>query len=157
MIMKKLKYFIILFFVISCGYTPIYQANQNLNLKLDEINFAGNKKLVRPIVRDIERLKNNKSTNIFDLDIVAAKKESVASKDKKGNVLTYKIILEVNFNLKGKVNNKVFSRKFVKETTYNSMNNKFELSQYKLNLEKNLISQILQDINIFLGTIGNDL
>ena len=29
MIMKKLKYFIILFFVISCGYTPIYQANQN--------------------------------------------------------------------------------------------------------------------------------
>ncbi len=157
MIMKKLKYFIILFFVISCGYTPIYQANQNLNLKLDEINFVGNKKLVRPIVRDIERLKNNKSTNIFDLDIVAAKKESVASKDKKGNVLTYKIILEVNFNLKGKVNNKVFSRKFVKETTYNSMNNKFELSQYKLNLEKNLISQILQDINIFLGTIGNDL
>ena len=157
MIMKKLKYFIILFFVISCGYTPIYQANQNLNLKLDKINFAGNKKLVRPIVRDIERLRDNKSTNIFDLDIVAAKKESVASKDKKGNVLTYKIILEVNFNLKGKVNNKVFSRKFVKETTYNSMNNKFELSQYKLNLEKNLISQILQDINIFLGTIGNDL
>ena len=37
------------------------------------------------------------------------------------------------------------------------MNNKFELSQYKLNLEKNLISQILQDINIFLGTIVNDL
>jgi len=37
------------------------------------------------------------------------------------------------------------------------MNNKFELSQYKLNLEKNLISQVLQDINIFLGSIGNDL
>ena len=37
------------------------------------------------------------------------------------------------------------------------MNNKFELNQYKLNLEKNMISQILQDINIFLSIIGNDL
>ncbi len=37
------------------------------------------------------------------------------------------------------------------------MNNKFELSQYKLNLEKNMLSQILQDINIFLGVIENDL
>ena len=65
--------------------------------------------------------------------------------------------LEVNFTLKSKENKKISSKKFEKEITYNSMNNKFELSQYKLNLEKNLTAQILQDINIFLSTIGNDL
>ena len=67
------------------------------------------------------------------------------------------MLIEVDFNLESKENNKIFSKKFIKQTTYNSMNNKFELSQYKLNLEKNMISQILQDINIYLNIIRNDL
>ena len=50
-----------------------------------------------------------------------------------------------------------YEKKFTKETTFNSKNNKFELDQLKINLEKNMITQILQDINIFLGFIGNDL
>tara|TARA_B100001057_G_scaffold348072_1_gene349407 strand:- start:1554 stop:2021 length:468 start_codon:yes stop_codon:yes gene_type:complete len=155
--MKKLNYFFIFFFLLSCGYTPIYQTDQNLDLKLDVIKYTGDKKLGRSIIKSIERLENNKSTNVFDLDFVSIKKESVASKDKKGNISTYKMSLEVNFTLKNKQNKKVSSKKFEKEITYNSMNNKFELSQYKLNLEKNLTTQILQDINIFLSTIGNDL
>ena len=157
MIMKKLKYFLILFFLISCGYTPIYQADRDLNLKLDTINYSGDKKIGRSIIKGVQKLKNNNSVNVFDLDFVSTKNENVISKDKKGNISTYKMTLVVNFNLKSKDNNKIFSKKFVKETNYNSMNNKFELSQYKLNLEKNLTSQILQDINIFLSAIGNDL
>ena len=155
MIMKKLKYFFVLFFLINCGYTPIYQVDQNL--KLDVISYSGDKKLGRSVIRSLQKLKNNKSMNIYDLDFVSTKSENVVSKDKKGNISTYKMVLVVNFNLKNKSNNKVFSKKFTKETNYNSMNNKFELSQYKLNLEKNLTSQILQDINIFLSAIGNDL
>ena len=135
----------------------IYNVGQNSNLKLDKINYAGDKKLGRSIIKGIERLKNNKSINVYDLNFISSKKESVVSKDKKGNVSTYKMIIEVGFNLKSKNNDKVLSKKFSKATTYNSMNNKFELSQYKLNLEKNLISQILQDINIFLAAIENDL
>ena len=46
---------------------------------------------------------------------------------------------------------------FTKETTFNSKKNKFELDQLKINLEKNMISQILQDINIYLNIIRNDL
>jgi len=155
--MKKLKYIFILFLLLSCGYTPIYQAEQNLNLKLNEISYSGDKKLGRSIIKSLQKLKDNKSINIFDLDFVSSKSEIVVSKDKKGNISTYKMVLVVNFNLKNRDNNRVFSKEFAKETNYNSMNNKFELSQYKLNLEKNLTTQILQDINIFLRTIGNDL
>ena len=46
---------------------------------------------------------------------------------------------------------------FIEKFTVSNQSNKFELNQYKLNLEKNMISQILQDINIFLGIIVNDL
>ena len=155
--MKNLKYIFIFFFLLSCGYTPIYQTDQNSKIRLDIINYSGDKKLGRSITKGIERLKNNKSDNIYDLNLIGSKKESVASKDKKGNISTYKMLIEVNLNLESKENNKIFSKKFIKETTYNSMNNKFELSQYKLNLEKNMISQILQDINIYLNIIRNDL
>ena len=155
--MKNLKYLFILFFLLSCGYTPIYQTDQNSKIRLDIINYSGDKKLGRSITKGIERLKNNKSDNIYDLNLIGSKKESVASKDKKGNISTYKMLIEVDFNLESKENNKIFSKKFIKQTTYNSMNNKFELSQYKLNLEKNMISQILQDINIYLNIIRNDL
>ena len=151
--MKKFKYVLIFFFVLSCGYSPIYTAGQSSSLKLDMISYTGDKKLGRSIIKGVERLKDNKSTNVYDLNFFSSKRDGVASKDKKGNVSTYKMIIEVEFDLKSKTNDKVFSRKFTRTTTYNSMNNKFELSQYKLNLEKNLISQILQDINIFLGTI----
>ena len=155
--MKNLKYIFIFFFLLSCGYTPIYQTDQNSKIRLDIINYSGDKKLGRSITKGIEKLKNNKSDNIYDLNLIGSKKESVASKDKKGNISTYKMLIEVDFNLEDKENNKIFSKKFIKETTYNSMNNKFELSQYKLNLEKNMISQILQDINIYLNIIRNDL
>ena len=143
--------------MLSCGYTPIYQTDQNSKIRLDIISYSGDKKLGRSITKGIERLKNNKSDNIYDLNLIGSKKESVASKDKKGNISTYKMLIEVDLNLESKENNKIFSKKFTKETTYNSMNNKFELSQYKLNLEKNMISQILQDINIYLNIIRNDL
>ena len=155
--MKNLKYIFIFFFLLSCGYTPIYQTDQNSKIRLDIINYSGDKKLGRSITKGIERLKNNKSDNIYDLNLIGSKRESVASKDKKGNISTYKMLIEVDFNLESKENNKTFSKKFIKETTYNSMNNKFELSQYELNLEKNMISQILQDINIYLNIIRNDL
>ena len=155
--MKNLKYLFIFFFLLSCGYTPIYQTDQNSKIRLDMINYSGDKKLGRSITKGIERLKNNKSDNIYDLNLIGSKKEDVASKDKKGNISTYKMLIEVDFNLESKENNKIFSKKFIKETTYNSMNNKFELSQYELNLEKNMISQILQDINIYLNIIRNDL
>ena len=41
-------------------------------------------------------------------------------------------------NLKSEKNIKSIKRKFTKNTTYNSMDNKFELNQYKINLEKNI-------------------
>ena len=45
----------------------------------------------------------------------------------------------------------------MRETTFDSMNNKFELKQYVNNIEKNMIFQILQDINMFFNIIENDL
>ena len=154
---KNLKFYFIFLFLLSCGYTPVYQINKNSNIKIDIINFSGDKNISREIVRGLENFRRNDAKNVLDLDLSALKQESIVTKDKKGNATSYKLVLTVNTYLTNKINNKNYEKKFTKETTFNSKNNKFELDQLKINLEKNMITQILQDINIFLGLIGNDL
>ena len=154
---KNFKYFFIFLFLLGCGYTPVYQIKKDSNFKIDTINFSGDKNIGREIIRCLESLEANDAKNIFDLDLNTSKQESIVSKDKKGNATSYKLVLTVNAYLTNKINNKNYEKKFTKESTFNSKNNKFELDQLRINLEKNMISQIIQDINIFLGIIVNDL
>ncbi|MDA9702256.1 hypothetical protein N9U95_02950 [Candidatus Pelagibacter sp.] len=154
---KNLKYFLIFLFLLSCGYTPVYQIKKDSNIRIDVINFSGDKNIGREIIKGLENFKKSDSKNVFDLDLNTLKQESIVTKDKKGNATSYKLVLAVDAFFTNKINNKNYEKKFTKETTYNSKNNKFELDQLKINLEKNMISQILQDINIFLGIVENDL
>ena len=155
--MKNLKYFFIFLFLLSCGYTPVYQTKKDSKIKIDTINFTGDKNIGREIIRGLENFEKSDSKNIFDLNLNSLKQYSIVSKDKKGNATSYKLILTVDVYLTNKINNKNYEKKFKKETTFNSKNNKFELDQLKIALEENMISQILQDINIYLNIIRNDL
>ena len=154
--MRNLKYLFIFLFVLSCGYTPIYQTDQKLNIKLDTINSSGDKDINREILKNLGKYRSIDTNNIFDLSINSTKKEDVVTKDKKGNANSYKLTLEVDISLNNNSNNKNFTKKFIKDMSFNSKNNKFELDQHRLNLEKNMISQILQDINIYLRNLEND-
>ena len=144
-------------FVLSCGYAPIYQSDQKLNIKLDTITSSGDKGINREIVKNLEKYRDSDTNNIFDLSINSTKREDIVTKDKKGNATSFKLTLEVDINLINNSNNKNFIKKFTKYMSFNSKNNKFELDQYRLNLEKNMISQILQDINLYLRNLENDL
>ena len=143
-------------FVLSCGYTPIYQTDQKLNIKLDNVNSSGDKDINREIVKNLDKYRDVDTNNIFDLSINSSKREDIVTKDKKGNATSYKLTLEVDINLSNISNDKKFTKKFSKNMSFNSKNNKFELDQYRLSLEKNMISQILQDINLYLRNLKND-
>ena len=155
--MKNLKYLLVFLFLLSCGYSPIYQADQKSNFKLSIIEFSGEKEISRLIFKNLERFKNNKSSNVYNVNFISTEENIVATKDKKGNASSYKITIMVDFNLNNESNDKNFNKKFIKETIYNSMDNKFELNQYKKNIKKNMTSQIVQDIQVFLNIIENDL
>ena len=155
--MKNFKYLFIFVFVLSCGYTPIYQTDQRLNIKLDTIDFSGDKDINREIVKNLDKYRDSDTNNIFDLSINSTKKEDIVTKDKKGNATSYKLTLEVDINLSNISNDKNFTKKISKNMSFNSKSNKFELDQYRLNLKKNMIAQILQDINLYLRNLENDL
>ena len=155
--MKSLKYLIIFILFVSCGYTPIYQTDEISKFRLGIINHSGDKKIGRDLLNNLQRYKDKKSNNIFDIYLTTIKRENIVSKDKKGDPSSYKIELEINLDLIGKNNDKKFSKKFIKETTYNSIDDNFKLNRYKKKLEKNLTSQILQEINNFFSVIQNDI
>ena len=154
---KKAKYLIIFLFLLSCGYSPIYQSNNEVNLKLDLINYSGDKEIGREIVKGLEKFKKGKNLNIFNARFDVTKKETIVTKDKKGDPSSFKTTIEMNLDLTHQKNNSVFTRKFIEEITYDSMENKFELNKYKNKLEKNMIFKILSDINIYFNIIQNDL
>ena len=95
--------------------------------------------------------------NILDANFDVTKKEIIVTKDKKGDPSSFRTTIEMNLELSYQKNNKVFTRNFIEERTYDSMENKFELTKYKNNLENNMIFKILGDINIFFNIIQNDL
>ena len=65
--MKSLKYLIVFIFFVSCGYTPIYQTEQISKFKLGIINHSGDKKIGRELINNLQRFKDKKSNNIFDI------------------------------------------------------------------------------------------
>ena len=154
---KYLKYFFIFIFLYSCGYTPIYKVDQKSNFGLDIIIFSGDKKIGRKIEKNLEKFRNNQTKNIFDADFVSSKTREIVTKDKKGDPSSFKLIIKIKLNLINKTSKKTLEKEFIKEATFDSMDNKFELDQYTNNIEKNMIFNILEDMNIFFNIIENDL
>ncbi len=154
---KYLKYLSIFIFLYSCGYTPIYKVDQKSNFGLDIIIFSGDKKIGRKIKKNLEKFRNNETRNIFDADFVSSKTREIVTKDKKGDPSSFKLIIKIKLNLISKTTKKTLEKEFIKETTFDSMDNKFELNQYANNIEKNMIFNILEDMNIFFNIIENDL
>ena len=151
--MKIIKFSIIFLFLFGCGYTPIYESKQTVDFKLAKIKYEGDTKINKEIQKKIEFFKNNKSNNIYELNLFSTKQNEILTKNEKGDATSFRLIINVDILLSSEVGNKVISKNFNVEETYNSMENKFELSQYRENLEKNILSQIVQEITIFFSLI----
>ena len=154
---KNIKYILIFLFLLSCGYSPVYQTKQNINFKLDIINYSGDKEIGREIVKNLEKFKDGENLNIFNADLDINKRETIVTKDKKGDPSSFKTTIVVSLDLINQSNQKIIKRKFIEEITYDSMDNKFELNQYKNKLEKNMVFKIIQDIGVFFSVIQNDM
>ena len=151
--MKIIKFSIIFLFLFGCGYTPIYDNKQTVDFKLGKINYEGDTKINKILKKKIEYFKNNKSNNIYELNLFSTKQNEILTKNEKGDATSFRLVINVDILLSSEVGNKIISKNFNIEETYNLMENKFELSQYRANLEKNILSQIAQEITIFFSLI----
>ena len=148
--MKKI-FILFLFIVNACGYQPIYKVNKvPSNIKIQKAELTGNKNISNQVFSKLPFIidKNNKLLEIIVID--SNKNVIETSKDSKGQVTSYKIILSVKYKKLNKDNIIVEEKDFKKEFSYNADNNKFNLKEYELKFEKNLIDRIVEDIIIHL-------
>lgn len=140
---------LICIFFNSCGYSPIYKSIKEFNYS--QIIYNGDKKLNRQIssALSLKEDKNNNSLNKLTLE--TNKKILVTSKNSKGQIQSYRMVIYLNLIIENS-EKKTQQKTFVKDFSYNTKNNKFELSEYENQIENNLIQEIIEEINIYLNT-----
>ena len=145
---KSILLILLLFILPNCGFEPIYSSKKS-NLNIGEIKIANKNKFNSIIKNNLKNISNNESQNKFDLIINSEKKKIISSKDTKGNpqLLTMIISVEVQIIKDNVIKN---AKNFSQDFSYSNNSNKFSLTQYEKNIEKNLINKIIENINTYL-------
>jgi hypothetical protein len=148
--MRK-AFFILLFFISSCGYQPIY-INKNLkNFEFNKIILNGNSKINEKIINALSIKEDEAGKNQNKLFISSSFQNEETSKNSKGKVELYRTIVSVNLKIINLSDKIIQDKNFLKEFTYNNKENKFELVEYQNSIRNDLTDKIIGDIIIFLN------
>ena len=150
--MMKKTFFILLLFISSCGYQPIY-VNKSFEIyEFKKINLNGDNYINNKIINILSIKENTEIDNKNDLYISSFYETEEVSKNSKGQIEIYKSSINVNLKIKDNNNKIIQNRNFAKEFTYNNKQNKFDLAQYQKSNKDDLINKIISDIIIFLNS-----
>ncbi len=149
--MKKI-FFILLFFISSCGYQPLYLNKDLKNFKFRKITLTGDDYINKRVTNTISIQENNETKNEKELFISSSSKIQETSKNSKGQVESFRIIVTINLKIINKINEDSQNKNFIKEFTYNNKQNKFELIEYQNSIKDDLIDKIINDIIIYLNS-----
>ena len=153
--MKKILFYLCFFSMFGCaGYEPLF-STKNLSFYISDIENINGDNVTKDISRNLNnrKLKTDDKTN-YKLKISSNRNNNITSRDTKGVALTYEMV--VNVEVKVFNNNSEFplnTLNFNKNFNYNNQLNKFNLSEYKKGILKNIINKISQEIIIKLQSL----
>ena len=146
---KFYKFFVIYFFIVSCGYQPIF-SEKKVNFEINNLIYDKNNKVDLEINKNLKKYKNlgNKS-KILDLEISSKINKITTSLDDRGDPKSYRLEIEVKTIVKK--NNKLLDEKeFNKSQNYNNNTNKFDLKKYENLIKKNMVDKITEEIITYI-------
>ena len=147
--MKKL-FILILFFVTSCGYQPLYVNKSSSDLIFNKIELIGDKEINRRIMSFISLKEDKNEEKLNQLVLKSNEDITETSKDSKGRVATLKTTVEIKLvilNGNQIIKEKIFNENF----SYNNKNNKFDLEKYQGEVKNNLVDKIIEQMSIYLS------
>ena len=150
--MKKILIFFILIIISNCsGYSPIF-SSKITNFYIEEIIVTEDNKLIRKIIKNLKPYTINNNTRKIKLKLDLELNESVILRDEKGDVASQEIRLTLNVESIF-ANEETRSFKFVEKFTVNNQSNKFELNQYKKNIQSTMVDKIYEDLILKLRAL----
>jgi len=147
--MKKILIILILYLT-SCGYQPIYLKKKLNNNEFNKITLNGNLEINRKIIKSVSIKKNESSLSNNELILESSYNLNETSKNSKGEVTSYRSTVTVNIIIQNN-NEKIKSKSFIKNFNYNTTNNKFDLVKYQKEIKNNLVNEIIKDIIIYIS------
>ena len=142
---KLFRKILLLFFFITltnCGYQPI-MSEKNYNFDIIVTESSGNDDINKIIKNYFERFDGAKA---YYVSIQSRKNKTIVSKDSKGNPSVLEIQIIVNYKILDNETT-ILERELTKNTTYNNINDKFELSKFEKTITKNLSKNVAQNIS----------
>ncbi len=147
--MKKI-FIILLFFISSCDYQPIYVNNNSKNLEFSEIIFEGDNRINRQIINSLSFKENKNDNSLNKLLLKTTFVVEETSKNSKGQIESYRTSILVNLTISK--NKKILKKKdFFEDFTYNNKENKFELVEYQDSVKNNIINKIIEEITLYIN------
>ncbi len=147
--MKKIL-LILLFLLSNCGYQPLY-SNKNTNeFIFKEIEIRGDKNINRSLISSTF-IKKDVQNYVYDKIILENNKSIVeTSKDSKGVPESYRMTINLEITI---INNeKIIKEKDFSETfSYKNLDNKFDLYEYEIDVQNDLIKKITEELIIYLN------
>ena len=146
--MTKKILILVLFFLSNCGYQPLYSKKESYKLTTKELEIIGDTKINKKII-DALSIKISDERFLNKKIILENNKRIVeTSKNKQGQPDSYKMIIYFKLSIIDKENN--LNEKIINEEfSYKNKDNKFDLSEYEINLERDLINNIINKLSIF--------
>jgi|TARA_B110001450_G_C17372491_1_gene380265 hypothetical protein len=147
--MKK-TLILILFFIFSCGYQPIYLNKNTENFEFSKIVFDGENKINRKLINTLSLKQRENDKNLNEILLKTYFRIEETSKNSKGQVQSYRsnIIVDVIISKNEKI---VKNKKIIKSFSYGNKDKKFELVEYQNRIKENLIDEIIDELILFLN------
>tara|TARA_B100001564_G_C20270091_1_gene503382 strand:+ start:167 stop:622 length:456 start_codon:yes stop_codon:yes gene_type:complete len=151
--MKKI-FIILIYFLTSCGYQPMYVNNSYNEVSFKEIKLLGDKRINRQVMSALLIKEDQYNDILNNLTLNSEEIISETSKDAKGQVTTYRTTIILKYIVTN--NNKIISEKiFNKDFSYNKKDNKFDLVEYQKEIKTSLVNEIIEELIIFINLNDN--
>ena len=150
--MMKKTFFILLFFISSCGYQPVYLNKSLKNFEFKKIILEGDNYINKKIIDTLSFKENSETDNKNELNVSSKFENKEVSRDAKGQVELFKSSINVVLKITNKNNESIQNKDFVKEFIYSNKQNKFDLAEYQSSIKDDLIDKIIRDIIIYLNS-----
>ena len=138
MFKKKIVIFSLIFFLSSCGFTPIYLNNNDVNFSIEQINYQGDRELNNFLKINLNKYKNLNTDNKIFIEANTKYEKIVLSKDGTGQITNYRLVAEVVFLIKP-INKRIV---FTEKKIMSSMSDKFEETRFEKTAKESFASLI---------------
>ena len=127
-----------MFFLTSCGFTPLYLNNTDVNFSIEQVSYTGDRELNNFLNINLNQYKNKKIDNKISIEAESKYEKIVLSKDATGKATNYQLQAEVIFLIKP--SNKEI--KITEKKNMANMDDKFEETRYENSAKQSFASSI---------------